>query len=141
MNLIAWDKEREDPRWCIQFLVTRPEKQRLNPSPKHCFSPSKEVKMKCVLAFLSVVVPLSLGQSCPDGWVHSLSSCYQVSATDNLNFYGAQQYCAELGGFLAEITSEDEQVLSGRMPRSCWNTTTNNNSSNNNRISNIYGGR
>merc|ERR1711963_1189586 len=60
--------------------------------------------------FLFLFLTLSsLSFGCPvgKGWMPVGESCYRLSDTA-MNWYEAQMYCIEIGGYLAEITSSDE---------------------------------
>merc|ERR1712110_580794 len=69
--------------------------------------------MKVSLFFLTLAFLNKDVLGCPDiiGWIPAGESCYRTSP-EPMNWFKAQQYCAENQGYLAEISSEDETELS-----------------------------
>merc|ERR1712062_903682 len=63
---------------------------------------------------LVVLVLVLSAQSCPSGgdrvWVELGDSCYSTSKLA-MDWGTAQEYCWDQGGYLAEITSADEEAL------------------------------
>jgi len=54
----------------------------------------------------------SPGGDCPDGWIESLEGCFLFHHTANImTWREAQEECEKLGGFLAEIGSQEEQTF------------------------------
>jgi len=51
-------------------------------------------------------------KSCPSkyGWIQLGQNCYLVSTSGNSSWWQAQQFCADNGGWLAEIISPEEQT-------------------------------
>ncbi|XP_063424279.1 perlucin-like protein [Mytilus trossulus] len=56
---------------------------------------------------IGVLLCITLGLVCPPDWEHHDNSCYYFS-NDTLPWDGAQDYCQEFGGYLAELTTTDE---------------------------------
>eukprot|EP00092_Neocalanus_flemingeri_P057378 GFUD01068188.1.p1 GENE.GFUD01068188.1~~GFUD01068188.1.p1 ORF type:complete len:310 (+),score=76.33 GFUD01068188.1:33-932(+) len=50
-------------------------------------------------------------EGCPAGWINSLEGCFLFHYTKNLAWREAQEECERLGGFLAEIKSEEQAVM------------------------------
>merc|ERR1719342_1502513 len=51
----------------------------------------------------------SPGGECPDGWIESLEGCFLFHHSANvMTWREAQEECERLGGYLAEIGSEEE---------------------------------
>ena len=79
--------------------------------------------MKSLISLTCLILSVS---SCPDGWISAGGSCYFMSP-EKMNFLTAQevnilrincvvffisdsvQFCWEQGGYLAEVTSAEEQ--------------------------------
>jgi len=54
----------------------------------------------------------SPGGDCPDGWIESLEGCFLFHHSANImTWREAQEECEKLGGFLAEIGSQEEQTF------------------------------
>merc|ERR1712154_404192 len=60
-----------------------------------------------ILIFLSFT---SLGMCCPLGWLDLDGSCYLIGPSTH-KWFEAQVYCWDQGGYLAEVTSEEEFSL------------------------------
>ena len=64
-----------------------------------------------VLMFLPFLCSSTIAQ-CEEGWLEMSSSCYLVSPAGEpgggVDWVVARKACADLGGYLAEITSEEE---------------------------------
>jgi hypothetical protein len=50
-------------------------------------------------------------EGCPPGWVNSLEGCFLFHFTKNITWRDAQEECERVGGFLAEIKSEEQAML------------------------------
>ena len=48
---------------------------------------------------------------CPTGWVNSAEGCFLLHYTKACNWRDAQEECEAMGGFLAEIKSEEQAML------------------------------
>merc|ERR1712198_114392 len=68
-------------------------------------SRSSALSILLIFSFCS----LSLS-SCPIGWIPLEGSCY-MTAPDVTNWYEAQVYCWDKGGYIAEVTDEAEYSL------------------------------
>ena len=64
------------------------------------------------LAFL-LAIQLSGAEpeGCPSGWVNSLEGCFLFHYTSNITWRDAQEECEKMGGFLAEIKTEEQAML------------------------------
>jgi len=67
---------------------------------------------KLILSLVSTILLPSSVICCPDeiGWIPAGESCYRVS-NDHMNWFEAQIYCADHGGYLAEIKSPEETEM------------------------------
>ena len=67
-------------------------------------------KMNLILLLLAIVC--TKVNACPNevGWIAAGDSCYLVSP-EKLSWYGAQEFCFQHNGYLAEIKSEKEEGI------------------------------
>eukprot|EP00091_Calanus_sinicus_P007065 TRINITY_DN1794_c0_g1_i6.p1 TRINITY_DN1794_c0_g1~~TRINITY_DN1794_c0_g1_i6.p1 ORF type:complete len:149 (-),score=9.90 TRINITY_DN1794_c0_g1_i6:9-455(-) len=66
--------------------------------------------MAGALSLLLFISGFSAFSACPLGWTPLLESCYLVSP-DISNWYEAQVFCWDQGGYLAELADGDEYDL------------------------------
>ena len=59
--------------------------------------------------FISLVALIVQISGCPDGWLSVGSSCYRASV-EKMTWYEAQEDCWAHGGYLAELTSREEET-------------------------------
>ena len=62
--------------------------------------------MQLVIFLFVLIVNIS---GCPDGWTHMGSSCYRTSL-EKMSWYEAKEDCQAEGGYLAELTSPEEEA-------------------------------
>lgn len=62
--------------------------------------------MQLVIFLFVLIVNIS---GCPDGWTHMGSSCYRTSL-EKMSWYEAKEDCQAQGGYLAELTSPEEEA-------------------------------
>ena len=65
---------------------------------------SREMQVIIVLFALIVII-----SGCPDGWTHMGSSCYRT-LVEKTSWYEAKEGCYAQGGYLAELTSPEEEA-------------------------------
>merc|ERR1711973_631574 len=85
-----------------------------------------EMHLIPVVFLLLGATSLTESSGCPSsgGWIPLGDHCYLLSPT-NMNWFQAQQFCEEKGGYLAEILSESEQtnlkaLLNIRQDQNYW---------------------
>merc|ERR1712098_793943 len=76
---------------------------------------SENMLKLCILTLcflLTSTQNLSRSEGCPDdpGWWSTYSSCY-LASHDRMTWFEAQEFCYEKEGYLAEITSHEEETL------------------------------
>ena len=59
--------------------------------------------------FISLAALIVQISGCPDGWLSVGSSCYRASV-EKMTWYEAQEDCWAHGGYLAELTSREEET-------------------------------
>ena len=52
--------------------------------------------------------PTNPQEDCPTGWVDSAEGCYLFQYTNSITWRAAQDECESLGGFLAEVKTEEQ---------------------------------
>ena len=52
--------------------------------------------------------PTNPQEDCPTGWVDSAEGCYLFQYTKSITWRAAQDDCESLGGFLAEVKTEEQ---------------------------------
>merc|ERR1712062_685121 len=77
-------------------------------------SNTKQLAMLVIFVTLSLVHSISASSTveCPDNspnWFVSGDSCYLVSL-EPLSWFASQEYCWEMGGYLAELTTMAEDI-------------------------------
>merc|ERR1719510_2787628 len=68
--------------------------------------------MLAIIVTLTLLHSISATLECPDSspnWFVSGDSCYLVSL-EPLSWFAAQEYCWSMGGYLAELTSMEEDI-------------------------------
>merc|ERR1711997_648283 len=64
-----------------------------------------------IVATLALLNSISAFKECPNNanWFVFGDSCYLVSG-EPLSWFAAQEYCWEMGGYLAELTTREEDI-------------------------------
>merc|ERR1719333_1407566 len=62
-----------------------------------------------ILLLASCCCVIVSGDGCPEGWAQTGASCYRASPAKQ-NWYQAQEDCWAQGGYLAEVTSAEEEA-------------------------------
>ncbi|CAC5365043.1 unnamed protein product [Mytilus coruscus] len=98
-EVLSWDGAQD---YCQEFggylteITTREENSYIEQMSKQNYHPNRTTQGEYIY-----------GLVCPPDWQHHDNSCYFFS-NDTLPWDGAQEYCQEFGGYLAELTTTEE---------------------------------
>jgi len=65
----------------------------------------------CLASLLLFLTVVAGEEGCPPGWVNSVEGCFLFDYTKALNWRDAQEVCESMGGFLAEVKTEEQAML------------------------------
>jgi hypothetical protein len=70
------------------------------------------MQLSTCLASLVLFLTVAAGEEgCPPGWVNSVEGCFLFEYTKAVTWRDAQEVCESMGGFLAEIKTEEQAML------------------------------
>ena len=70
------------------------------------------MKLNMFLAIISLLIAMVAADGeCPPGWVNSVEGCFLFEYTVAVTWRDAQEECEGLGGFLAEVKTEEQAML------------------------------
>ena len=70
------------------------------------------MKLNMFFAFISLSISLVVAdEGCPPGWVNSVEGCFLFEHTVAVTWRDAQEECERLGGFLAEVKTQEQALL------------------------------